>query len=185
MAALIGGAAGVLPVVVTKAMSRMESRTELRQRVQALDIAKKRVEFVNAWMGARRSCLPRDSSDGTTQEALRELDEIRVSLKQALEVPSGEAKRYKDRSLIQRVLLAYKPKHMAGWWWRVAYYMWTGAVVSSLLDGISRQGYFTGRDSDGTFSVAYLIGEFTGAFLLFLFSWFFHRRAVRSDSGPN
>jgi hypothetical protein len=114
MAALIGGAAGVLPVVVTKIFARMESRGHMRQQAKALDLAKKRVDFLNSWMGARRSCVPRDASDGPIQEAVKELDEIRASLNAALETPAFEGKSYKDRPLPQRLLLAYKPRAMAG-----------------------------------------------------------------------
>lgn len=183
LASLIGAVAAVLPVVATRVFGRLESRSQTRQQVQALELAKKRVDFVNAWLGTRRNCVPREAADGSAQEALKELDEIRASLKRVLEAPAVEARSHRDRPFLQRVLLAYKPKQMAGWWWRVAYYMWTGAMAAALLDGVVRQDFFTGRDSGGEFSAAYLIGEFIGAVLLFLPSWFFHRRAVRSDFG--
>jgi hypothetical protein len=66
----------------------------------------------------------------------------------------------------------------------VAYYTWTGAIAASMLDGVLRQDFFTGRDEGGGFSAAVLVGEFIGAILLVLPSVFFHRRAVRSDSVP-
>lgn len=182
IAALIGGAAGVLPVVVTRVFGRLESRSHMRQQVQALDLAKKRVEFLQSWMGARKSCLPRETVDGSIQEAFKELDEIRSTLKHVLEKTVSQAKSHQERPFIQRLLLAYKPKRMSGWWWRVAYYTWTGAMLASMIDGVLRQDFFTGRDDDGSFSVAVFIGEIIGAILLILPSVFFHRRAVRSDS---
>lgn len=181
MAALIGGAAGVLPVLVTKLFGRLESRDQLRQQFQALDLAKKRVDFVNSWINVRRTCLPKEASDGAVQEAAIELDEIRASLKKVLDGSVLEAVGHLDRPVLQRLLLAYKPKHLAGWWWRVAVYMWTGAIAASLFDGIMRREFFTGRASHGEFSYAYLIGEFVGALLLLLPSVYFHKRAVRSD----
>jgi hypothetical protein len=184
VAALIGGAAGVLPVVVTRAFGRLESRSQMRQQVQALDLAKKRVEFLQAWMGARKSCLPRETVDGSIQEAFKELDEIRSTLKHVLERAVSQARSHQERPFLQRLLLAYRPKRMSGWWWRVAYYMWTGAIAASIFDGVLRQDFFTGRDDDGSFSAAVLIGEIIGAILLVLPSIFFHRRAVRSDVAP-
>jgi hypothetical protein len=181
IAALIGGAAGVLPVVVTRIFGRLESRSHMRQQVQALDLARKRVEFLQSWMGARKSCVPRETVDGAIQEAFKELDEIRSTLKRVLEKSVSQARSYEERPFLQRLLLAYKPKKMSGWWWRVAYYTWTGAIVASIVDGVLRQDFFTGRDDDGSFSAAVLIGEVIGAILLILPSVFFHRRAVRSD----
>ena len=181
VAAIIGGAAGVLPVVVTRIFGRLESRNQTRQQVQALDLAKKRVEFLQSWMGARKSCLPRETVDVSIQEAFKELDEIRSSLKHVLEKAVSHARSHEERPFIQRLLLAYKPKRMSGWWWRVAYYTWTGAIAASILDGVIRRDFFTGRDDDGSFSAAVLIGEIIGAILLILPSVFFHRRAVRSD----
>jgi hypothetical protein len=184
IAAIIGGAAGVLPVVVTRVFGRIESRSHLRQQVQALDLAKKRVEFLQSWMGARKSCLPRETVDGSIQEAFKELDEIRSTLKRVLEKAVSQARSYQERPFLQRLLLAYRPKKVSGWWWRVAYYTWTGAIAASMLDGVLRQDFFTGRDEGGGFSAAVLVGEFIGAILLVLPSVFFHRRAVRSDSVP-
>lgn len=181
VAALIGGAAGILPVVVTKVFAGIENRSHLRQQMQALDLAKRRVDFVNAWMEARKGSLPADAPDGSMTEAANELDEIRASLRKVLEAPSVEARTYQERPFLQRLLLAYKPKQLAGWWWRVAYYTWTGAITASLIDGILRKDFFTGRDSGGEFSLAFLIGECIGAIILFLVSFYFHKRAVRSD----
>ena len=56
IAAIIGGGAGVLPVVVTRVFGQMESRSHMRQQVQALDLAKKRVEF--AILDGRSEKLP-------------------------------------------------------------------------------------------------------------------------------
>jgi hypothetical protein len=181
IAALIGGAAGVLPIVATKVFGQIESRSHMRQQVQALDLAKKRVEFLQSWMGARKSCLPRETVDCSIQEAFKELDEIRSTLKHVLEKAVSQARSYQERPFLQRLLLAYKPKRMTGWWWRVAYYTWTGAIVASLVDGVLRQDFFTGRDEGGGFSVAVLAGEVIGVILLVLPSVYFHRRSARSD----
>lgn len=181
MAALIGGSAGILPVLVTRVFSRMENRSKLRQQVQALDFAKKRVEFVNSWINARRTCQPREALDGAVQEAALELDEIRASLKKVLERSVLEPMSHLQRPFVQRLLLAYKPKKLSGWWWRAGLYMWTGAIVASIIDGILRKDFFTGRDSQGEFSFAYLFGECIGAILILLPSVYFYKRAIRSD----
>lgn len=181
LAALIGGAAGVLPVVVTRVFGRMESRSVLRRQVQSLDLAKRRVDFMNAWMSARRNCLPREVSDAAGKDVLEELEEIRGTLKTILGEAGTESKSYGERSFMQRLLLAYKPRRMAGWWWRLAFYMWSGAVIASIIDGVTRKGFYSGRDGTGEFSVGFLVGELIGTVLLMLPSVFFHRRAVRAD----
>lgn len=181
LAALIGGAAGVLPVVVTRVFGRMESRSVMRRQVQSLDLAKRRVDFMNAWMSARRNCLPREEPDAAGKDVLEELEEIRRALKMILEESGTEAKSNRERSFIQRLLLAYKPRRMTGWWWRLAFYMWSGAIIASIIDGVTRKGFYSGRDETGEFSVSFLVGEIIGTVLLMLPSVFFHRRAARTD----
>ncbi len=179
---LLGALTGAVPIVVSKVLGRMESRSLMRRQVQALDLAKKRVEFVNSWMGARKTCVPRELFEGVSQEAAKELEEIRESLKKSLQTGDGnEVRTYRARPFIQRLLLAYKPTKMAGWWWRTTYYMWTSAVLASVIEGILYKNYFTGRNEQGEFSIGFLFGHILGTLMIFLPSVFFHSRAVRSD----
>ena len=175
MVAIIGAIAGVLPIVITKFSDWSERKKVANKLKRSLAVAKTRIEFLDAWLVLQERILSGEQLEAKYAGVSRELDQLRDEVKKLSFTPEVQHVLVSDRSLWQRMFLAYRPHRISGWLFRLAYYITLGILIAMTIDLIMDPEMFTGRDESGEFSVSFLVGEFIGMGVLIfvpLFIWF-------------
>jgi hypothetical protein len=173
---IVGAVAGLLPVLLTSALSWLEKRSLATKQNRALDLAKRHIEFLDSWVKVQETISSSERFEEIKLEASEELDQLRISLSERMveeeeeqDIESGE------RNLLQRLFLAYWPHNAAGWVWHTLFYMFLGMTVL--------WAFAIGIDPDtGQFSMDVFWSDLVLTALLFIFPLLFIRwLAVRTD----
>lgn len=175
---LIGALAGLFPILLTASLSWLEKRSLMAKRDRALDLAQKRVEFLDVWVKVQETLCSAERFEEIKREASNELDQLMENLSERLaEEEEEEPVEVGERNLLERLFLAYLPYNVAGWVMHILFYMFLG--MSLLLI------WATGLDADtGRFSWS-VLADPVNIILVFIFfgipTLFIRWLAVRVD----
>ncbi len=141
--ALLGAVLGLLPITLTAFFDWQEKRDVADQRNQAIDVAHKRVNFLNDWVKAQENCVKEncttDHLHAIKEDIASELNQLKQELAEnlaALEqrtVTKTTARA--QRSLLQNMFLAYFPRGAFAWALHIFYYMLLGMSVLIVAGG--------------------------------------------------
>ncbi|MCP9887408.1 hypothetical protein KBY96_05590 [Cyanobium sp. ATX 6A2] len=143
---LPGAVLGLIPIVLTSLFDWQEKRNDTQKRNQAIDIAHKRVIFLNDWIKAQESCMPGQLVQ-FKQEVSIELNQLKHELATVLAIQE-ERKAVRSalrgsRKIPQNLFLAYTPRSASAWTLHIIYYMLLGIALFFLYFGS-----FTGANYD-------------------------------------
>ncbi len=139
MIAIVGGAvAGLLPTVMTAVVGWLNSRSLQARRTAALNLAQERINFLGAYVKAQEDLCSSEQLDQIKRSVSNELSDMRQRLTDVLDDESHRsaelfAELSGEGSLLQRALLAYAPRSVAGWVLHTLFYMFLGVTVILLV----------------------------------------------------
>ncbi len=143
---LPGAVLGLLPITLTTFFDWQEKRDVAQKRNQAIDIAHKRVIFLNDFIKAQEGCMP-ERLGQIKQEVSSELSQLRHDLGKVLAIQE-QRKEIKSAmrariGFLQNLFLAYIPRGAYAWMLHIFYYM----LLSVFLVGVFTGGYGSGNPS--------------------------------------
>ena len=105
----------------------------MAKRDGALDLAQKRVEFLDTWVKVQESLSSTARFEEIKREASDELDQLMESLSETLaEEEEEEPTKVGERSLLERLLLIYLPHNLTGWALHILFYMFLGMTLLAI-----------------------------------------------------
>lgn len=173
---------GLLPITLTTFFDWQEKRDVAQKRNQAIEVAHKRVIFLNDFIKAQEGCMP-EQLDQIKQEVSSELNQLRQDLAKVLAIQEQrkEAKTAMRARIgfLQNLLLAYIPRGAYAWMLHILYYM----LLSMFLLGVFSGGY--GSDNPNAWDWSTFQATLFGMCLLFippmaLIHWLARRAYKRS-----
>ncbi|MEL7504069.1 MAG: hypothetical protein AAFN18_16555 [Cyanobacteria bacterium J06554_6] len=131
--ALPGALLGLIPLGLTALFGWLEDRDAKSKRESAIAIAHRRVEFLNDWVRAHKTCRSETLAQ-VKADAATELMQLKQELQETFNALDDRSKQRTDhrsaqaskRTWIQKLLLAYFPSGGAAWMLHVVYYMLLG-----------------------------------------------------------
>ncbi len=172
---IVGALAGLFPILLTASVSWLEKRSLLAKQDRALDLAQKRVEFLDSWVKVQETLSSTERFEEIKGAVSDELDGLSDSLSK--EFAEEEEEEEGERSFVQRLFLAYMPLNVSGWVLRILFYMFLGVTL------IAIPAFEPGIDFDtGQFSFDTLLGDSIVLIVLLIVPLLFIRwLAVRGD----
>ena len=170
---IVGALAGLFPILLTASVSWLEKRSLFPKQNRALDLAQKRVEFLDSWVKVQETLSSTERFEEIKQAVSAELDGLSGSLSE--ELAEEEEEEEGEISFLQRLFLAYLPHNVTGWVLHILFYMILGVTLINV--------YEAGIDGPTTDSWTVLEALFfwdwyaPWLILLFIIRWF----AVRAD----
>jgi hypothetical protein len=162
---------GLLPVVLTVAFGWLEQRDEEAKRLKVIDVATKRMCWLDAYLNMQRNVLPPEQFENVKHEVSREVEQVNQELKGDLRQIEKMLLKSKKGSF-QKVFLTYKMKGWIANACRFAYYVFFAfSILFSVFIASSILTHSTGTQSVKIFSMIFAL--FFNPFWLFtlLFRW--------------
>jgi len=125
---IVGALAGLFPVLLTSILSWFEKRSLATKQNRALDLAKGHTEFLDSWVKVQETLCSAERFEEIKQDTSAELDRLRKSLADSL-VEKEKDDEEDEKSLLQRLFLAYWPHNVAGWVFHTLFYMFLSMLV--------------------------------------------------------
>jgi hypothetical protein len=142
--ALPGAILGLIPITLTAFFEWQDKRDVADRRKHAIEIAHKRVNFLNDWIKAHECCTT-DQIHSIKQNVSSELNQLKQELSDKLsnleQRSMTRAAKHFQRSFLQNLFLVYFPQSTVAWALHIFYYMLLGTVIL-LIPG----GGYSGRD---------------------------------------
>jgi hypothetical protein len=136
--ALPGAILGLIPITLTAFFEWQEKRDVADRRNQAIDIAHKRVNFLNDLIKTQECCAT-DQLHSIKQDISNELKQLKQELSENLltldQRTIHRSGTHAQRSLLQNLFLAYFPRSTVAWALHVIYYMLLGITILILFGG--------------------------------------------------
>lgn len=138
---LVGGVAGLFPIILTAAISWSERRSMISKRNTALNLAHKRVDFLASWIKTQELVSNPDNLQEIKVSVSDELSCIRKNLEIIL---GEENKREQERiessidnlTWTQKTFLLYSPTNLAGWISRTLFTVSVGITLAFVIVAI-------------------------------------------------
>jgi pilus assembly protein TadC len=119
---------GLLPVVLTFAFNWLEQRDEESQRSKVIDVATKRMQWLDAYLNIQKNVLSPEQLEVVRYEVSREVEQVYQELKDDLrQIEKILLKSKKDS--FQQVFLTYKMKSRMANACRFAYYIFFAFAI--------------------------------------------------------
>lgn len=173
-----GALAGLFPILLTWTLSRLEKRSFAAKRDQALNLAKKRVEFLDTWVNAQKGLCSNERFEEIKREVSDELDQLMETLSERLaeeEDSDADERNIDERNLLERLLLVYYPYNVAGWVLHILFYMFFGMTLLSIP--LYKPGFLRSQFSVGQFMTDSIIIIVVLILPMLIIRWL----AVRAD----
>ena len=168
--ALLGSLLGLIPLLVSAFINRLEKRSRIARKEEAIDFAQRQVAFLTAWLQARQQSDSAQKLSGIKKKVSAELDDIKAQVDLAMDIPHVKPLvKTDDRNFFQRLFLFYPPHTADGWIYRGLFFMNVGAMLLLFIVGAFSP------DSQTLLGVGILIIPFL------LLAILFHALAIRSD----
>lgn len=168
---VIGALAGLVPALVTVIYGWTEKRGVFAAKKRAIELAQKRVTFLNTWVETQKLISTEEEFQETKQRIAKELTLLFSSLSDTLSQLELPAKTYK-LNWFQKIFLAYRPHGSDAWLLHIFFYMLLGLISFVLVALIASGEYFKGiNPATGMYSLPFHFGEILGGCLILLLPW--------------
>jgi hypothetical protein len=132
-AIIITALVGLFPILLTTILSRLEKRGLSAKQDRAIDLARKRVEFLEAWVKAQTALSSTELSEKIKGDVSTELDQLIENLSARLAEEEKRAGEEDERNILQVSFLAYRPGNFAGWVLRGLFYLFLIGTLFAFL----------------------------------------------------
>ena len=116
-------------------LGRIDRRSSENRRKRSLEHARSHLDFLGSWLELQEKLVDPEALEELRRSTSRELESLRRSVVELSAPEESSYRALRDRPVLQRALLAYRPLRSSGWYYRWPYYMLIGVCIAIAADG--------------------------------------------------
>ena len=130
---VVSAIVGLFPLLANTLVSALLGRSARSRRDDAITLARQRIQLLDEWVKAHETVSTPEHYADLKATASQELDTIHEGVIKALEQATPRLQRLKDRHLLERLFLLYRPESAASWVLHTLFYMSAAMFAAVVL----------------------------------------------------